>query len=210
MFLRLLTSLSVACAALALAPAAFASGGNYTFAGGTPAEQEQVTSALNASSFPWNAVPGPIVVHIGRGVASHAVPGQIWLDGNLLDAGRFSWGVVQHEYGHEVDFALLSDGARADLQTLLGDTSWWSTLGEGHSQFACEGFADLVSWAYWSSPDNVMQPQNAQAEGGQITPAAFRAELALLLPGLPSAAPQAQLVRSAAAVRRKPGRPANG
>ena len=31
-------------------------------------------------------------------------PGQIWLDASLLDSGRFSWGVVQHEYAHQVDF----------------------------------------------------------------------------------------------------------
>jgi len=174
---------AVLCA-LALAPSAVASGGNYTFDGGTANEQSQVKQALDASSFPWSVVPGPVVVHIQPGVASQAVPGQIWLDANLLDAGRFAWGVVQHEYGHQVDYGLLTDGMRAQLHVLLQGASWWSSGGEGHSQFDCERFADLVSWAYWPAQENVMRPRSAVDEGGQATPAAFRAALAALLPAL--------------------------
>jgi hypothetical protein len=183
----------------ALAPPALASGGDYVFDGGTANEQSQVEQALDVSSFPWSVVPGPVVVHIQRGVASEAAPGQIWLDANLLDAGPFAWGVVQHEYGHQVDYALLTDGMRAQLHTLLQGASWWSSGGEGHSQFDCERFADLVSWAYWPSQDNVMRPQSAHDEGGQMTPAAFRAELAALLPSLSQ-----QAVRQTAAAQPAP------
>src|ERR1035437_5318777 len=115
MFKRLLIQLCVAATMLAVAPAAFASGGNYVFDGGSMVQQAQVTEALNASAFPWGVVPGPVVVHIQRDVGSSAAPNQIWLDANLLDAGRFAWGVVQHEYAHEVDFALLTDATRAQL-----------------------------------------------------------------------------------------------
>jgi hypothetical protein len=205
MFKRLLLQLSLAAAALAIAPAAFASGGNYVFDGGSTAQRAQVTAALNASAFPWGVVPGPVVVHIQRDVASSAAPNQIWLDANLLDAGRFAWGVVQHEYAHEVDFALLTDGTRAQLHSLLGGVAWSGT--EGHSTLDCERFADLVSWAYWSSTDNVMKPQSAQDEGGQVAPIAFRAALAAILPGLPTtpqlqvlAATQGQATRATAAV----------
>jgi hypothetical protein len=184
MFKRLLLQLSVAAATLAIAPAAFAAGGNYVFDGGSPAEQTQVTSALNASSFPWGIVPGPVVVHIQRDVGSSASPGQIWLDANLLDAGRFSWGVVQHEYAHQVDFALLDTASRAQLHTLLGGTAWSGP--EGHSSLDCERFADLVSWSYWGSADNVMKPLSVTDEGGQVSPAVFRAALAAILPGLPT------------------------
>src|SRR5579862_7908055 len=131
--------LTVLCACV-FAPSALASGGNYTFDGGSTAEQSQVKQALDVSSFPWSIVPGPVVIHIQRGVASHAEPGQIWLDADLLDAGRFAWGVVQHEYGHQVDFALLTDPMRAQLHTLLQGTTWWSAGGEGHSEFDCERF----------------------------------------------------------------------
>lgn len=184
MFQRLLLRLSLAAVALAIAPAALASGGDYVFAGGSKAQQAQVTAALNASAFPWGIVSGPVVVHIQRGVASSASPNGIWLDADLLDAGRFAWGVVQHEYAHEVDFALLTSETRAQLHVLLGGAAWWGA--EGHSTLDCERFADLVAWAYWSSPDNVMKPQSAQDEGGQVAPAAFRAALAAILPGLPA------------------------
>ncbi|MGZ8716503.1 MAG: hypothetical protein ACXWYO_05255 [Gaiellaceae bacterium] len=200
MFRRLLLHLSLAAAALAIAPAALASGGNYVFDGGSNAQQAQVTAALNASAFPWGVVPGTVVVHIQRDVASSAAPNQIWLDANLLDAGRFAWGVVQHEYAHEVDFALLTDATRAQLHSVLGGAAWCGT--EGHSTLDCERFADLVAWAYWSSADNVMKPQSAQDEGGQVTPAAFRAVLAAILPGLPTT-PQPQVgqpTRATAAV----------
>jgi hypothetical protein len=194
---RLLLPIVLAFVALAIVPSAFAAGGQYVFDGGSAAEQLQVTAALNASSFPWDIVPGPVVVHIGRGVPSHAAPSQIWLDANLLDAGRFSWGVVQHEYGHEVDFAVLTDAMRAQLHTLLQGSAWWGA--EGHSSLDCERFADLVAWAYWPSQDNVMKPQSAQDEGGQVGPAAFRAALAALLAGVPQ--PEALATRAIAAVK---------
>src|SRR3954465_13502011 len=117
MLRRFLIALIVACA---FAPAANAAGGRYVFDGGTRAEQTQVTAALNASSFDWNIVPGPVVIHIGTNVSPVAAAGEIWLDEALLDAGRFSWGVVQHEYAHQVDFGALTDAMRAKLTGLLG------------------------------------------------------------------------------------------
>jgi hypothetical protein len=184
MFKRLLIHLALAAATLAIAPAALAAGGNYGFDGGTKAEQTQVTAALNASAFPWGIVPGPVVIHIGHGLASSASPKQIWLDADLLDAGTYSWGVVQHEYAHQVDFALLTPDTRAQLHAFLGGSAWCGG-GEGHANLDCERFADLVAWSYWSSADNVMKPQSATDEGGQVTPAVFRAALAAILPGLP-------------------------
>lgn len=189
--------LPVLVLALVLAPGALASGGNYVFDGGTSAEQAQVRDALNASSFDFDVVPGQVTIHIGPGLESDATPGNIWLDANLLDSGSFSWGVVQHEYGHEVDYEVLTDADRAALQTLLGGSAWCS--GAPHADLTCERFADLVSWAYWSSPDNVMKPASAADEGGQVSPAAFRAAMAQLLPQL-AVAP----VRELQAVRRAP------
>jgi hypothetical protein len=202
---RFLLQISLCVAALALAPSAFASGGHYVFDGGSQAEQGQVTAALNASAFPWDVVPGPVVVHIGRGVSSHAAPNQIWLDADLLDSGRFAWGVVQHEYAHVLDFAVLTDATRSQLHTLLGGTAWWGA--EGHSSLDCERFADLVSWAFWPSQDNVLKPANAQDEGGQVTPAAFRAALAALIPGVPAVAvANVPVARATASVRPTPRR----
>lgn len=175
--------LALAALALVTPASAFASGGNYAFDGGTQPERAQVTAALNASSFPWSVAPGPVIVHVVRGTESRALPGQIWLDANLLDAGTFSWGVVQHEYAHVVDFAVLTDPMRAQLNVLLQGTAWWGST--AHAGLGSERFADLVSWAYWTSPGNVMRPRSAQDEGGQVTPAVFRAALSSLLPGVP-------------------------
>jgi hypothetical protein len=196
-FRRLLISLAAVCATFAVAPAAFAAGGNYAFDGGSAGEQKTVTSALDASSFPWDIVPGQVVVHIERGTASRALPGQIWLDADLLDSGRFSWGVVQHEYAHQVDFLVLTDAMRAQLhQSLLG-ASWWGS--EGHAALDCERFADLVAWSYWQAPDNVMKPASAQDEGGQMTPEAFRTLVSSLLP-VPAIAKPAAATRTTEAV----------
>jgi hypothetical protein len=202
---RLLIHLALAAATLAVAPSAFAAGGNYAFDGGSKAEQTQVTSALDASSFPWGIVPGPVVIHIGRGLASSASPKQIWLDADLLDAGSYSWGVVQHEYAHQVDFALLTPEMRVELHTLLGGTAWCGA--EGHASLDCERFADLVAWAYWQSADNVMKPQSTADEGGQVTPAVFRAALAAILPGVPVALQsEGKSIRTTAAAKPVPAK----
>src|ERR1700730_3732058 len=166
--------------AFALAPAAHAAGGKYAFDGGTQAQRGQFKAALAASSFNWSLVPGQIVIHIGKQISSHAVAGQIWLDGGLLDTGRFSWGVVQHEYAHQVAFGLLTDPVRAQLQSPLQADSWWGSLDQ-HAQLGCERFADTLAWAYWQSPDNVMKPDSPTAEGGQMAPAGFPAALASVL-----------------------------
>jgi hypothetical protein len=91
-----------------------AAGGTYVFASGTPREQAQVHAALEASSFDWSLVPQTITIHIDRGHESDATQGSIWLDADLVDAGQFAWGTIQHEYAHQVDFFLLDDAKRGD------------------------------------------------------------------------------------------------
>lgn len=86
----------------------------YRFDGGTVSQRSQVRAALRASSFDWSVVPAVVTVHIVRGLGnSEAAPGEIWLDADLLDSGTFAWGVVQHEYAHQVDFFVLDDHVRA-------------------------------------------------------------------------------------------------
>jgi hypothetical protein len=160
---------------------AAAAGGHYSFDGGTPAQRGQVRAALEASTFDWNVVPGTIAIHIRRGVGSQATPGEIWLDGNLLDAGTFSWGVVQHEYAHQVDYLLLTPSDRAQIQALLGGSSWCSG-GEAmaHDDYTCERFATALSWAYWPSAQNAFNPAQAQGESW-VRPAPLRALLGRLI-----------------------------
>ena len=160
-----------------------AAGGNYVFDGGTPAEQSQVRQALNASSFNWSVVPGQITIVITPTPTSEAIPGKIFLDPGLLDSGDFSWGVVQHEYAHQVDFALFNDPIHAQLNTALGGTTW--CYGDApalqHNQYGCERFASTLAWAYWQSPDNCMKPSAVSGESAGMAPAAFRALMTSLL-----------------------------
>lgn len=161
---------------------AAASGGNYVFRGGTPQQRSEVTAALQASTFPWSVVPRQITVNIAPGLASEATPGQIWLDANLLDSGTFSWAIVQHEYAHQVDFLLFSDATRAQLLTVLGGRAWcWGIPGFDHEDYGCERFASTLTWAYWPSADNSLQPDHPGAESAALPVKQFKALLGRLL-----------------------------
>jgi hypothetical protein len=149
--------LGAIAAATLVPPAGRAVGGRYAFAGGTPRQQSEVRRALGASSFDWSLVPARITIHIAPIPTSFAVPGAIWLDSALLSAGAFAWGVVQHEYAHQVDFFLLDDGSRSLLQRQLGATAWCPDVPVGRDSLGCERFASAVAWAYWPSADNVMR-----------------------------------------------------
>lgn len=178
---RILVILLVVVAAMGVAPSAFARGGNYVFDGGTRAEKIQVDKALSASSFDWSLVRRQVTVHIEQGVDSNAAPGEIWLDAGLLDSGRFAWGVVQHEYAHQVDFSLLSDGDHTELARVLRVRAWCSEVpGLAHSSYGCERFASTLAWAYWPNADNCMSPKDG-GESAAIAPAAFRALLSRML-----------------------------
>jgi len=189
MALRLRMLLATSALALAFAGGAEAAGGHYLFDGGSRAEQAQVEKALNASSFNWSVVPATITVHIARGHYSEATYGEIWLDADLLDSGIFSWGVVQHEYAHQVDFFLLNDTRRAMLAG-LGGQAWWATGATAsgapngtlaHADLTSERFASTLAWAYWPSPSNSMRPTSTSDESAAMAPAAFRSLLARVL-----------------------------
>jgi|SRR5581483_2027809 len=187
MLKRLVAALPIAAAVLALAPPALAAGGRYVFQGGTSGERGQVVKALDASSFPWDVVPGRVTIHIRPG-ASFATPGDIYLDSGLLDEGTVAWGIVQHEYAHQVDFLLLHPGQRSKLERLLGGRAWLGDAelgnagsGSAHGRLAGERFASEVAWAYWPSRLNVLRPTSARSEAGHVPIARFRRVLASLL-----------------------------
>jgi hypothetical protein len=197
---RLLVTLVSAVAFGLLSQSALAAGGSYTFAGGTAQEQATVRSALGASSFNWSLIPSTITVHIGTYGNSYSIQGSVYFDASLLDSGRFAWGVVQHEFAHQVDFFLLDDTKRAQLNTLLGGKDWcYSVPGLKHSDYGCERFASELAWAYWPSPDNSLKPASSQDEAGALPIAQFRAVLAQLL-GVPSVAAAPVLTKAFAPV----------
>jgi hypothetical protein len=153
-----------------------AAGGSYTLDGGTKKERETVVAALQASSFDWSVVPGPIAIHIVRGEPSRAIPREIWLDADLLDAGEFAWGVVQHEYAHQVDYLLFDDAERALLLRQLGGRDWcYGVPGLAHDQYGCERFASTFAWSFWPSLENSMRPTGPRDESAAMAPAKFRA-----------------------------------
>jgi hypothetical protein len=174
-------SVAVSAVVLTLSAQAAASGGRYVFDGGTSAQREQVRQALQASAFDWDVVPGQITVHIRRGIASQAGPRHVWLDAGLLDTGAFSWGVVQHELAHQIDYLVLRDTDRAAIQGLLGGKAWCSgPEGYQHDENACERFATSVAWAYWPSSANAFDPAK-NADERWLRPVALRALMASLL-----------------------------
>ena len=172
-----------ALAGIESANAAHATGAGFRFDGGTASQRSQVKAALRASSFDWSTVPAMVTVHIVRGLdSSEAAPGEIWLDADLLDSGTFAWGVVHHEYAHQVDFFALDDAARTLFLGELGGVEWWSGAGVcRHSDAASERFASTLAWAYWPSRLNVMSPANAGIESGSIAAPRFRSLLAGVL-----------------------------
>jgi hypothetical protein len=177
-----ITALLCLLLALAIAPQARGSGGHYTFSGGTSYERAQVRQALRVSAFNWSLVEPVVTVRIAPGLASVAIPGRISLDARLLDAGEFSWGVVQHEYAHQVDFFVLDDEARASFAARLGGQTWdHDVLGLPHDAYGCERFASTLAWAYWPSAQNSMRPLWRGDESAAMKPAHFRALLGRVL-----------------------------
>lgn len=179
------TLLPAAVAALVFAHAgtAQAAGGSYRFDGGTANQRMQVREALKASSFNWNLVKAEITIHIQRGIDSHSIAGQIWLDADLLDSGRFSWATVQDEYAHQVDFFLFTPEIRAQLQAALGAKAWCYENGsvQAHGDQGCERFTSVLPWAYWQSPDNAYKPASRIDESAAMAPARFKALLNRLI-----------------------------
>jgi hypothetical protein len=174
--------LAVLLVALALTGQALAGGGNYAFDGGTAHERSAVRAALEASSFDWGLVPVQVTIHIAPGLSSEAARGEIWLDADLLDSGRFAWGTIQHEYAHQVDYFLLDDAKRAQLQAALGGSDWcYSVPGLAHGAYGCERFASTLAWAYWPSVYNAMRPGSPEDEAGSLSPRPFRELLGRLL-----------------------------
>jgi hypothetical protein len=177
--LRLSTAVAILLGALVFSSAAFARGAAVVFSGGSATERSQVTRALAASSFDWTLLPARVTVHIGRDFDSEAAPAEVWLDADLLETGRFSWGVVQHEFAHQVDFLLLSADARDRFALLLGGSTWCGySPAFAHGDYGCERFASTLAWAYWPSASNCMKPTSSQDESAAMAPAAFRATLA--------------------------------
>lgn len=182
MLRRILLPLCLLAVCLVLPGSALAAGGDYGFEGGTPKQRAQVRSALETSSFDWGLVPRRVTVHIGAYGTSYSTPGHVWLDGGLLDAGRFSWATVMDEYAHQVDFFVLGPEQRGVLQQQLGAQAWcYELAGLAHGAYGCERFSSMVAWAYWPSAQSSYKPESRLDESASMPAAEFRALLAQLI-----------------------------
>ena len=154
---------------------------SYSFDGGSKAERAVFRSALAASAFDWSIIPGHVTIHIRRSGFCAASKGEIWLSSALLHQGQASWGLVQHEYAHQVDFFLLDDSDRARLEKLLGEKEWWPDGSvRRHDQYGAERFASTLAWSYWPSPHNSLI-RFARAEATAMPAQRFRRVIATLL-----------------------------
>jgi hypothetical protein len=178
--------MAVLAAAVVLPASAQAAGGDYVFDGASRTERSTVRAALNASSFDWNVVPKQVTVHVGHYGVSHATPGHVWLDRDLLASGRFAWATVMDEYAHQVDFFVLDPARRTLLQQRLGASAWcYEVSGLAHSAHGCERFASMIAWAYWPSKDNAYRPASSSDESAAMPPAEFRTLLSTVV-GIPT------------------------
>jgi hypothetical protein len=170
-------------AVLVLPGRAVAAGGNYRLVGGNAREQAEVGRALGASMFDWDLVPEQIEVHLVPGVISHSSPGEVWLDTDLLNAGVFSWAIVQDEFAHQVDFQLFDDATRGRMNSALGGQAWCHDVRPGlqHAQYGCERFASTFVWSFWPSKLNSYRPNSPHDESAAMPPARFRALVAVVV-----------------------------
>ena len=160
---------------------AHARGGNYLFEGGSEAARQQVRAALDASDFDWDRVEQSITITISQCGCAGAAPGSIILDESTLVASpfgdRYAWGIVQHEYAHQVAYLLLDEGDVQQAREALGGEDWcYETPGVAHDDHACERFAATFAWTFWPSADN-----NQRSEA-VMSPKAFRSLMSRLLP----------------------------
>jgi hypothetical protein len=128
--------------------------------GGSDAAQQSARAALEASRFDWGLVPEQITIRILNCGCAGARPGEILLDEAVLTDPRlgpkYAWGMVQHEYAHQVACFLLDARARRRIQAWLGGSDWCYEGGVAHDDHACELFASSLTWAYWPRRRNIM------------------------------------------------------
>ena len=160
---RLLLAIVAAAFFFAGGANALAAGGNYVFAGGSLAARAQVQAALDRSAFDWDVVPGQVTIRITSCGCAGSRPGEIVLDEGQLTSSpfgsRYVWGIVQHEYAHQVDFLVLDESDRDRFSRRYGAGAWcYEVGGLDHDAYGCERLATLVAWAYWRSPANAQRP----------------------------------------------------
>jgi hypothetical protein len=156
------TGLIALFATLTLAGTAQAAGGNYVFDGGSPEAQDTVRVALEASRFDFDRVPAQITIRISKCGCAGARSGVIVLDEDVITdtshGDRYSWGVIQNEYAHQIDFLLFQGADRAAMRRVVGGNDWcYERAGLLHDEHGCERFSDAFTWAFWPTTQNIFR-----------------------------------------------------
>jgi hypothetical protein len=156
--------LLAALAALVLPGKAGAADVALEFSGGSDTARAEVIAALDASAFDWSLIGRPVTVQIFECGCAGSRPGVVVLDETMLASspyGRaYTWGIVQHEFAHQVWWYALDDERRSELQALLGGRDLcYEQPGLPHDAHACELFASTMTWAYWPVAGNPMQAE---------------------------------------------------
>ncbi len=161
--------------ALVFTPPALASGGHYTFSGGSSFDVRRYGQALRVSAFNWSLLEQVVTVRIAPGLASGAIPGRITPDAPTRQRRIF---VACRAARVRASGGLLPArrcGARAVCREARGPDV---VSGRGrlpHGAYGCERFASTLAWAYW--PSAQMRPMSPGDESAAMKPARFRALL---------------------------------
>ena len=122
--------------------------------------------ALEASAFDWSLVPVEVTIQIVDCGCAGSRPGVIVLDETLLEpppyGPAYTWGIVQHEYAHQIWWYALDDAERTFLQDRLGGADLcYEQRGLPHDAHTCERFASTLAWAYWPVEGNPAEGERA-------------------------------------------------
>jgi hypothetical protein len=104
------------------------------------------------------ASPPQITIQVSRCSCAGAREGLIVLDVIREDSlgEKYAWGIIQHEYAHQIDYFLFQRADRRAVRNTLGGKDWcYETAGVAHDDHGCERFADVFSWAFWPTQENV-------------------------------------------------------
>ena len=158
----------------------------------TPSRR-RCTRRSNASSFNWSVVPGPVVIHIGRGVGSHAAAGA-----DLARRGPARLGplLLGRRPARVRAPGRLRAAHRPDARRRCTRSSAAPPGGAaiGHDAARLRAVRRRARLGLLAFSGQRHEAPSAADEGGQFAPAAFRA-------ALPGASGQADRARMTASVK---------
>jgi hypothetical protein len=137
-------------------------------------------------------VPVEVTIQLVDCGCAGSRPGVIVLDETLLESPpygpAYTWGLVHHEYAHQIWWYVLDDVERTFLQERLGGTDLcFEQRGLPHDAHTCERFANTLAWAYWPVEGNPVQGERPSGRGSSAGSSGRRsAGSRRRIPGVPT------------------------